>query len=823
MSARADDAVTPSHAAATPRADGAASPGARAYASLREAALGWPEAAALRPHAVTRSALERERDAPEWVQLPGPQLAGQAMVFDSRRDRIIAMGGGRTWVLSLGNEATWSELVTPEPSPHPTVSRVAVYDSLRDRVILFGGWSGSGGSTLNDVWSLSLSVRPAWSRLDVAGPLPPGRVFSSAIYDPVHDAMIVFGGEGGRGVGPLNDLWSLSLGATPAWHKLEPPGAGPTVREGHTATYDPLLQRMILFGGWNGATYFNDLWVLSLGDTVAWHEATPPLPRPGGRVAHSMVYDPIGDRMLVLDGAAAGMGNDLWALSLAGAPTWSRLTPVNGMLPIRAAHAAVYDPIGRRMIVVGGASYVAPWWGGTDTWALALVGDLVWAPLVGGSAAAPEPRWDQSAVYDPVRERMVIFGGYAGGDLAQLLDDTWVLPLQGSGSWGDTWDFSGTGPRARSGHSAIYDPVRDRMIVFGGQVDDGDEGAYFGNDLWAASFSAAIGHGVSPWTRLAAGGAPPSPRVFHRSIYDPDGDRMLVYGGYDGADRADLWELSLAGTPTWTELHPDGVGPGSLVAHSMVYDSKQHRMLVFGGGDTRRCLGETWALSLGRHPAWSLLMPETDPRLARVFHSAVYDEQNRRMVVWGGFSCAARGDVNDCWALDLKGRPEWHELRSANEPPEPREGHTAIYDAANQQMVIFAGNGTLNDAWALPLPPEHGAVRAVADDAATPVASATPTRMALSSPRPNPVEDEATVEFALPEAGRVSLAVYDAAGRRVRRLADGVYAPGTHGTTWQADDDAGRSMAAGLYFVRLESKGTVIVRKVVLESRTSPR
>jgi len=85
------------------------------------------------------------------------------------------------------------------------------------------------------------------------------------------------------------------------------------------------------------------------------------------------------------------------------------------------------------------------------------------------------------------------------------------------------------------------------------------------------------------------------------------------------------------------------------------------------------------------------------------------------------------------------------------------------------------------------------------------------------------VEDEATVEFALPEAGRVSLAVYDAAGRRVRRLADGVYAPGTHGTTWQADDDAGRSMAAGLYFVRLESKGTVIVRKVVLESRTSPR
>jgi hypothetical protein len=269
-------------------------------------------------------------------------------------------------------------------------------------------------------------------------------------------------------------------------------------------------------------------------------------------------------------------------------------------------------------------------------------------------------------------------------------------------------------------------------------------------------------------------------------------------------------------------LHHEGTGPGPLAACSAIYDSHERRMLVFGGTGSGGCRGETWALSLGDHPAWSLLMPESDPRLARLFHSAIYDERERRMVIWGGYSCQAGGDVDDCWALSLKGKPEWHELNSANVPPEPREGHTAIYDEANQRMVIFAGNATLNDTWALPLPPEHGGTR-VAEEEAAP---ATMTRLGsptLSTPSPNPFEYEATVEFGLPEAGRVSLSVYDASGRRVRQLAEGVYPPGAHQMGWDGHDDAGRSSAAGLYFMRLESRGAVTVRKVVLAGRTQSR
>src|SRR5258706_5273345 len=94
---------------------------------------------------------------------------------------------------------------------------------------------------------------------------------------------------------------------------------------------------------------------------------------------------------------------------------------------------------------------------------------------------------------------------------------------------------SGTGPTPRAGHTGIYDPVRQRMIVFGG-----NDGA-LSNQVWALSLS-----GPPAWTLLTPIGTPPSPREAHAAIYDPIGDRMIVFGGTDGTLRNEVWSLSLA-------------------------------------------------------------------------------------------------------------------------------------------------------------------------------------------------------------------------------------------------------------------------------------
>ena len=80
-----------------------------------------------------------------------------------------------------------------------------------------------------------------------------------------------------------------------------------------------------------------------------------------------------------------------------------------------------------------------------------------------------------------------------------------------------------------------------------------------------------------------------------------------------------------------------------------------------------------------------------------------------------------------------------------------------------------------------------------------------PVALAFAAPSPNPASHAALLAFTLPRAGSVRLAILDAAGRRVRVLADGVQDAGPHALTWDLRNEAGRAVAAGLYFARLET------------------
>jgi hypothetical protein len=81
---------------------------------------------------------------------------------------------------------------------------------------------------------------------------------------------------------------------------------------------------------------------------------------------------------------------------------------------------------------------------------------------------------------------------------------------------------------------------------------------------------------------------------------------------------------------------------------------------------------------------------------------------------------------------------------------------------------------------------------------------------------PNPSRGGSHIEFTLERAGRARLAIHDLAGRRVRVLADGWFAPGTHTVMWDGVDSQGRRSSAGLYFYRFESDGVTLTRRVVL-------
>jgi tetratricopeptide (TPR) repeat protein len=79
----------------------------------------------------------------------------------------------------------------------------------------------------------------------------------------------------------------------------------------------------------------------------------------------------------------------------------------------------------------------------------------------------------------------------------------------------------------------------------------------------------------------------------------------------------------------------------------------------------------------------------------------------------------------------------------------------------------------------------------------------TPTGFALESNYPNPFNPSTQISYLLPEAGNVSLVIYDVLGREVANLADGYQQAGRYTVTWNSTRTSGIPVASGVYFARL--------------------
>jgi hypothetical protein len=79
---------------------------------------------------------------------------------------------------------------------------------------------------------------------------------------------------------------------------------------------------------------------------------------------------------------------------------------------------------------------------------------------------------------------------------------------------------------------------------------------------------------------------------------------------------------------------------------------------------------------------------------------------------------------------------------------------------------------------------------------------------------PNPVAGMLTMELGVAEQLEVSVEVYSATGRLVRRLARGTHRPGYYRIVWDCTDGTGKSTTAGLYMVLLRLGDTVHRRMV---------
>ncbi|NKB67466.1 MAG: alpha/beta fold hydrolase [Candidatus Latescibacteria bacterium] len=81
---------------------------------------------------------------------------------------------------------------------------------------------------------------------------------------------------------------------------------------------------------------------------------------------------------------------------------------------------------------------------------------------------------------------------------------------------------------------------------------------------------------------------------------------------------------------------------------------------------------------------------------------------------------------------------------------------------------------------------------------------------------PNPFNSSTVLRFALPAAGPVEVAIFNAGGQRVSTMAYDRLAAGLHAVAWEGRDQASRPLASGTYLYRLQAGTRVETHKLLL-------
>lgn len=391
---------------------------------------------------------------------------------------------------------------------------------------------------------------------------------------------------------------------------------------------------------------------------------------------------------------------------------------------------------------------------------LAWADENHWQLLRPGGRAPQALQWAASA-WDPGRNQLLVFGGT---DQIDEKNDLWQLDLAG-----ERWDLirpRGTLPYYRREAAMAFDTAGDRALVFGGYYFDRDRArpTYY-DDSWLLELGGADG---PEWLKLAFGPQKPAPRRGASMVYQAQAEepgRMILFGGWDHVSRrgfADVWAFDLA--PDQQQWTPIGSacsgGPTPRDGHSAIYDPLGERMIVYGGWDrvrsTWRTLDELWSFDLSeREACWTRLTPPNPAPPALAWHSTVFDAcaAGPRMLLFGGLTGTGTSsgyrvsDTSDSWSLALD-RPDaeaWSKLDPSGARPRPRDAHVAALDPAGRRYVIFSGweneGELLRDVWALELAP-CAAPSPTTGPSATeaPTNEPTPTLEATPEPSQTPTE-----------------------------------------------------------------------------------
>ncbi len=306
----------------------------------------------------------------------------------------------------------------------------------------------------------------------------------------------------------------------------------PQARSAHKLVYDETNHKVILFGGVadpaTGNVLFDDTWIYD-PNTLKWSLLDLDN-KPPGRHGHSMVYDLDAKKVLLFGGFGEnGILRDIWEFDY-DLKTWNErftlMTPSR-----RVSSSVVYDQANERTLLLGGYSEYDDQL--DDLWAYSYANNS-WAMLnLENLESKPEKRYGHTMVYEPNSNSVILF---AGRNNDGKMNDTWTFNCTN-----DTWENKNLigSPTPRYWYSAIL--ADHRMIIFGGSTGEETNIREFlvNGETWVYDIS------LNKWDNVTQFDSP-SARDVSSMVYDPINQKAILFGGFNKTvSLDDTWELNL--------------------------------------------------------------------------------------------------------------------------------------------------------------------------------------------------------------------------------------------------------------------------------------
>lgn len=263
-------------------------------------------------------------------------------------------------------------------------------------------------------------------------------------------------------------------------------------------------------------------------------------------------------------------------------------------------------------------------------------------------------------------------------------------------------------PKARYGGASIVVPNHAgyKIYMFGGTTEGGAY-TYF-DDVWELSVTKGVNDEdiICKFNHCETTGDRPTGRFGHRTVYLPATNQMLMFGGYsrNNTGAADVYSLSLDGTFTWKVLETFGRGPSPRFTHSMCTVDNGQRVIVFGGFNSQDRLNDLFVLD-AQTWTWTQVIARGNIPSPRNSHSSfvapsrgvsVSNGLNSKismahynadiMYVFGGRTETER--YSDLYALNTH-TMEWSYINTTGNIPCPRSSQTA--SVCGSYLCVFGG------------------------------------------------------------------------------------------------------------------------------------